>query len=79
MSEMVDRILEGEVWHILSDYMSSDLMREVVRKVIEGMREPTEAMIEAAYYPAGEAGDDSCSRDTAREAWQAMIDEALRE
>lgn len=54
-------------------------LEELARAAIEAMREPTEEMIEAAYYPAGEPGDQSVSRSEAEETWHAMIDAALKE
>jgi hypothetical protein len=48
----------------------------LARAAIEAMREPTEAMIEAAGLGVTVAPDD---RGTVRDMWQAMVNAALAE
>jgi hypothetical protein len=51
-------------------------LSDMARAAIEAMREPTEAMVTAG----GHAALDSVSqRADARDAWEAMIDAALKE
>lgn len=48
--------------------------REVVRAVLEAVREPSEAMIQAAADPHG-----GVSAFLARDVWRDMIDKLLEE
>ena len=86
MSEMADRVAralcaadqvqscEGDSRCINGDQCPYPVL---ARAAIEAMREPTEAMIDAAYFPAGESGDSSVSRADAKETWRSMISAAL--
>ncbi len=77
MSEMVDRVRRA-MNEALNIYGASD---EAARKVIEAMREPTEAMAKVAFeiederYAAHSPQEDRCFTD----CWRAAIDDALKE
>ena len=84
MGEMVERIakelhsiFDGRIyddysfpWEDISNY-KKDEYREDARRVIEMMREPTEAMIYQAMHDWGEPYEPE-------KTWQIMIDEALK-
>lgn len=80
MSEMVERVAraiyfrgddQGDTaWHHCQLW-HRDVAREQARAAIEAMREPTEAMVKAAY------GRERTG--TERGNWRAMIDAALKE
>lgn len=57
--------------------MRNDL-RKRARFALEAMREPTQDMLDAPGEALVSVGDYTMSAHEAREAWRAMIDEALR-
>lgn len=85
MSEMIDRLAKSVLaadigwWPDRVPEITKDFYREEVRIVMRGMREPTEAMINAvsnldiACINAHVVGDDDL-----RAMWACMIDEALK-
>lgn len=81
MSEMVERVARAIAEEINGGKFDDarwynddqrDVHRRRARAAIEAMREPTEAMLTA--------GDSAMIRkdDAAADAWQAMVDEALK-
>jgi hypothetical protein len=73
MSEMVHRLA-----HILMDAdLEFESYHSVAIRLIEAMREPTEAMVNAGY-DADNGEDRNLGAKGAREAWTLMIDEALK-
>lgn len=79
MSEMVERaalafLAECEQFDETSDHELLD-SRHLVRVVIAGLREPTDAMIKAG---AAVWDEDWCTETNALNIWQAMVDEALK-
>jgi hypothetical protein len=88
MSEMVDRVAQAILavnvpranWDYCKSVPDHPLYTqsiELARAAIEAMREPTEAMIEAGSTAADhEFG--TIGLEAAKEAWNLMIDEALR-
>lgn len=81
MSEMVDRA-KSAILRVNESTVGlpfSKLVELMARAVILDMREPTEAMVEAAKSeddPGGMFG--SFGPRTHDDAWRAMIDEALK-
>jgi hypothetical protein len=74
MTEMVDRVALA----ISGAPFPSERARSRARAAIEAMRGPTDAMI----YSGGEFIEDNCANPREpqmRAAWDAMIDEALKE
>lgn len=64
-----DEILEGD------DFPFWQYFKHDARVVIAAMREPTEAMLHAAWAVYD---DDWCGETNALNMWQAQIDEALK-
>lgn len=94
MSEMLDRVMRAVAkelqrqhdtlrvhWDDENHRLDGDVdLREVLRAGIAEMREPTEAMLDAVDVVV-DAGEDQDARLTSRgasEAWQQMIDAALK-
>lgn len=76
MSEMVERGTSAILAKVPSGYgMTQAEAAGYAMAVIEAMRDPTAAMIEAASRTDRET-DQYCA--TGEEHWQAMIDEALK-
>lgn len=84
MSEMIDRaaeIIETMVHERMKSTKPEDNMNyrraftPIARAVIEALRNPTKAMVDAACETDRKT-DQYCA--TGEEHWQAMIDEALR-
>lgn len=79
-SDMVERVAKALARHEFGDFDETWFgheafmgdYRELARAAIAAMREPTEAMLEAAFAKTG-------YRTTAEEHWQLMIDAALQE
>lgn len=69
MSEMVERVATAIEARVSQPGQCS--YQDMARATFEAMREPTEAMIEAAWA-------DALAED-AKGVWQEMIDEALKE
>jgi len=64
-------------WHQFSDELA-DRWRQSARVAITSMREPTDAMLDAA--PNWDCLEcDGAGYTTNRDCWSAMIDEALRD
>lgn len=78
MSEMVNKIAdamaESEPW---SQFWSLDDARKLARVAIEAMREPTEAMVHAAF-DLDEVVSGLLVSPIPEKTWGAMIDEALK-
>ena len=88
MSEMIERVAKAIVEKIneLEGYGTSwedappeqrEAMYPLARAVMEAIREPTAAMLEAEPDDDGEFSKEN-SIFHARQFWQAMIDEALK-
>jgi benzoyl-CoA reductase/2-hydroxyglutaryl-CoA dehydratase subunit BcrC/BadD/HgdB len=78
MGEMVDRVTEA-VWEG-NPFLSRWEAERLVRITIRAMRVPTEAVIRAGSIPVASFDyHRDLSTDTAEDAWQAMIDAALRD
>lgn len=89
MSEMVERVaraLDPEAFGHDFPVMAAkhyEVRRSIsmkrARAAIEAMREPTEAMVKAVYDQADPGFCDEPGESTSpRDAWQQMIDEALK-
>jgi hypothetical protein len=63
-------------WDALPEHVKQD-HRRFARAAIEAMREPTDAMLGAAYETAGYADGGGREPIEAEEAWRAMIGVAL--
>ena len=80
MSEMIDRVAAaidaaGEyACHDGKLPAHEDMMDKLSRAAIEALREPTPAMLHAAW----KSNWQGLSHDIAITAWRAMIDEALK-
>ena len=66
--DLVERVARAIMQNIIAD---RDDALNAARAAIAAMREPSDAMIDAAWNAI------STERITATEAWQAMIDAAL--
>lgn len=83
MNEMIDRVskvLDPDLWYPgQSAYDDQALNREMSRRraraIIRAMREPTDEMAEVGFQHTGHP----CWPKNVKEAWRAMIDEALKE
>lgn len=84
MSEMIERVAKA----IFKDYDWSfapkapfeeqelhlqEIFRNLAKAAIAAMREPTDAMVKAAWR----RNDDNDGKEADRENWQSMIDAAL--
>lgn len=69
---MIERV--AQVLIARCERIGEDRLRETARVVVEAMREPTDAMAEAAYLASAD-GEIEMSAD----AWAVMIDAALAE
>lgn len=79
MSEMVERVAAAideaiEKW----DPRASKFRDFAARAAIKAMCEPTETMVEAGYM-ADNGEDRNLGERGAKEAWQLMIDAALKD
>lgn len=83
MSEMVERVAAAMVdadfdvdsWRHVDENMK-DRLRAMARAAIAAMREPTEAMVASGLAENGRGA--GTYEDYTLDAWQAMIDEALK-
>ncbi|WNV09937.1 hypothetical protein [Tardiphaga sp. 709] len=79
MSEMIERVAKAiyDAFATVGDYENptKEDIKNAARAAIEAMREPTEAMDAAAYAADG---TNMPLAITYKEAWQAMIDAALK-
>lgn len=77
MSEMIERIADALDGCLASQSHQVDFVHKhyclIARVAIETMRKPTDAMLDAAY-----AIDTTLDPVAPGDAWQAMIDEALK-
>lgn len=82
MSEMV-KLVARAIHRVYGSGEPSELdmadAREEARAAIEAMREPTREMLDASYDAVDAVIDDGNRGQAASGAWQAMIDEALRD
>ena len=71
MNEMIERVTDA-IRVACHDYdpRKGPFHQILARAALEAMREPTEAMLDAAWYKA--------QSPSAQEAWRVMINEALR-
>jgi hypothetical protein len=72
--EMVERVARAIAYSETADPEMWSAFVEVARAAIAAMREPTEAMLQAASNAPREPFAPTEPRDT----WQAIIDEALK-
>lgn len=89
MSEMIERCAKAMLRDELAAYPNRDFdtvwaeegatWMSNARSSLAAMREPTEQGLDAFARAFGWAEMTAAGRDNARYAWQAMIDEALKQ
>lgn len=95
MSEMIDRVAKAIDEVLGDDFESYELemgfpaaaaksdrkseMRIAALAALQVLREPTQEMLDAVRAAGVSVGDEFVYQRTARETWQSMIDEALKE
>lgn len=86
MSEMVERVARGIAgadgcddagWDAMMAW-SLEYYRGRARAAIEAMREPTERMVASATWPMIYDSSGAGTNRSPRQAWELMIDEALK-
>ena len=80
MNEMIERAASamytadsGKHWAHVPENMKP-MWRMFAREAIKAVRDPTDSMIEAGFQHTG----DPCWPENVKDAWRAMIDEALK-
>lgn len=75
-SELIEAIFSDDGEHRVG--LSPAKLRQIVRRLLTAMREPTAAMVEAAYF-AADPNDEYLPGDACEVIWRAAVDAAMED